>query len=459
MGRSLALWTKTLSFPSRNSPNKSSKHSITTSINTSSCTIFAPATTPTKDNITPASTPDVSDCEKDKDIMGSVVYCIHHKEGCKWSDQLRRLKGHLQTCKYDALPCTNHCGAQIARILMDDHVRYTCIERVIKCEYCNGEMKGEAAGEEHSRTCPVEPIHCEAKCGVKIPRRMLAKHKVTECSKRLLPCRHCGRQFVADTINSHTTSCPRFPLTCPNRCEIVTVAREDLEHHIKHACHSMLTSCSFKDVGCRFKSLRGKQMDTHMEEASQQHLTLMCSMVTKQQQQIVSMKKVINNLAVNQSGTLIWKITDVLEKLEEGRHKLCGDGLELISSPFYTSQFGYKLQASVFLNGNGSGENTHVSVYIKILPGEFDALLKWSFSHSVAFTLFDQSEKPCNIVESFVPDPSWENFQRPSTQPDSLGFGFPKFVSHETLLKKRQFIKDDTIFLRIKVDPSKIVAV
>jgi TNF receptor-associated factor 4 len=43
-------------------------------------------------------------------------------------------------------------------------------------------------------------------------------------------------------------------------------------------------------------------MDTHMDESSQQHLTLMCSMVTKQQQQIVSMKKVINNLTVNQSG-------------------------------------------------------------------------------------------------------------------------------------------------------------
>lgn len=24
--------------------------------------------------------------------MGSVVYCIHHKEGCKWSDELRKLK-------------------------------------------------------------------------------------------------------------------------------------------------------------------------------------------------------------------------------------------------------------------------------------------------------------------------------------------------------------------------------
>lgn len=55
------------------------------------------------------------------------------------------------------------------------------------------------------------------------------------------------------------------------------------------------------------QGLRGKQMDTHIEEASQQHLTLMCSMVTKQQQQIVSMKKVINNLAVNQSGKLYRK--------------------------------------------------------------------------------------------------------------------------------------------------------
>lgn len=24
--------------------------------------------------------------------MSSVVYCIHHKEGCKWSDELRKLK-------------------------------------------------------------------------------------------------------------------------------------------------------------------------------------------------------------------------------------------------------------------------------------------------------------------------------------------------------------------------------
>jgi hypothetical protein len=25
-------------------------------------------------------------------MMGSLVFCIHHKEGCKWSDELRKLK-------------------------------------------------------------------------------------------------------------------------------------------------------------------------------------------------------------------------------------------------------------------------------------------------------------------------------------------------------------------------------
>lgn len=33
-----------------------------------------------------------SDPESEKAIMSSVVYCIHHKEGCKWTDELRKLK-------------------------------------------------------------------------------------------------------------------------------------------------------------------------------------------------------------------------------------------------------------------------------------------------------------------------------------------------------------------------------
>jgi len=40
-------------------------------------------------------------------------------------------------------------------------------------------------------------------------------------------------------------------------------------------------------------------------------------------------------------GTLIWKINDYTSKLSEAKTK---EGMELVSPPFYTSQYGYKLQ-------------------------------------------------------------------------------------------------------------------
>ena len=58
----------------------------------------------------------------------------------------------------------------------------------------------------------------------------------------------------------------------------------------------------------------------------------------------------------------------------------------------------YLRQASLFFNGNGSGEGSHVSIYIKILPGEYDALLKWPFAHTVSFSLYDQAINPDKVT-------------------------------------------------------------
>ena len=128
---------------------------------------------------------------------------------------------------------------------------------------------------------------------------------------------------------------------------------------------------------------------------------------------------------------------------------------------FYQFQSGYKLQASLFLNGNGGGEGTHMSVYIKILPGEYDSILKWPFKHTVSFSLLDQFEdrrSACNVVESFIPDPNWPNFERASRAVDQLGFDFPKFVPHE-LLETREHIKDNVLFIKVRVDPWRNVTV
>ncbi len=51
------------------------------------------------------------------------------------------------------------------------------------------------------------------------------------------------------------------------------------------------------------QGLRGPSMDRHMEESIQQHLMLMCSLVTKQQNQITTLKNALSRISLHQSGT------------------------------------------------------------------------------------------------------------------------------------------------------------
>ncbi|XP_055685595.1 TNF receptor-associated factor 4 [Lutzomyia longipalpis] len=470
MVRSLSQWTKTLSFPARISPNRNSKEC---NVNVHPITL-PPPTPPRKSQAnhqqqssqeSPSPQPNVPiteisqiiypDPDSEKAIMGSLVFCIHHKQGCKWSDELRKLKAHLNTCKHDAARCPNKCGSQIPRIMMADHLAFTCIQRRAVCEFCNVEFTGQGL-EEHTGTCSQEPIYCEAKCGARVLRGRMSIHRVKDCAKRMRRCVHCNREFSADTLSAHGASCPRSPLPCPQRCDMGPIPRSEIDNHLREECKALTIPCTFRDAGCSFKGPR-HLLENHIESNIGSHLSLMVSLASRQEKQIQVLKNTVSKLSTNYTGTLLWKVTDWAAKMVEAKSK---DGLELISPPFYTSQYGYKLQASMFLNGNGPGEGTHVSVYIKVLPGEYDALLKWPFGHSITFTLFEQgcSGSQGGVAESFVPDPTWENFQRPSMEPDTLGFGFPRFISHE-LLTRRPFVKDDTIFLRVKVDPSKIVAV
>ncbi len=99
----------------------------------------------------------------------------------------------------------------------------------------------------------------------------------------------------------------------------------------------------------------------------------MCSLVERQRAHIARLTSQLERATTSYNGVLVWKVRDFSARLREARSS---EGLELVSVPFFTSQCGYRLQASFFLDGNGSGEGSHVSAYIKILPGEFDSILK-----------------------------------------------------------------------------------
>lgn len=54
-----------------------------------------------------------------------------------------------------------------------------------------------------------------------------------------------------------------------------------------------------------------------------------------------------------------------------------------ISPAFYTSRYGYKMCLRVYLNGDGTGRGTHLSLFFVVMKGPNDALLRWPFNQKV----------------------------------------------------------------------------
>ena len=147
----------------------------------------------------------------------------------------------------------------------------------------------------------------------------------------------------------------------------------------------------------------------------------------------------------------VWKISGFSEVLRQAKS---GEKPVLFSAPF--EDYGYKFKLRLDPNGSGDGRNTHLSIYIVMMKGEFDALLPWPFHKKVTFVLIDQQENANdrkNIEISFTVDPKnhKETCARPVTD-ESTGRGYSEFVSHDKL-KERRFIVEDTLFLQVKVGP------
>ena len=145
-------------------------------------------------------------------------------------------------------------------------------------------------------------------------------------------------------------------------------------------------------------------------------------------------------------GKLLWKITEFARKRNEA---VSGQQVSFFSPCFYTSRYGYKMCARIYLNGDGMGQGTHISVFFVVMRGQYDAILRWPFRQKVTFMLFDQDNVQ-HVIEAFRPDPNSPSFQRPRRE-TNIASGCPMFCSL-TELNNHAYVRDDTMFLKIIVD-------
>ena len=146
-------------------------------------------------------------------------------------------------------------------------------------------------------------------------------------------------------------------------------------------------------------------------------------------------------------GIFIWKIPDIRRRY---RDALDRKTISLYSPPFQTSPHGYRMCVRVYLNGDGSGKGTYISVFFVLMRSEHDDLLNFPFKQSVRFTLINQSNHAESVTEAFAPDLKSQSFQKPEGEMN-VASGFPKFA-RQSVLHDERFTKGNVIYIKAQVD-------
>ena len=185
----------------------------------------------------------------------------------------------------------------------------------------------------------------------------------------------------------------------------------------------------------------------------QVHLDLACVKLTDTEEELRTTKEkleqrmsALENRPGSYYNVYTWKIGGCGEILRQAK---TGGKDRVYSDPFYIGECGYKFRMLLYPNGCGEGKNTHLSLFLINMEGEYDATLQWPFPKKVTLTLIDQQGNLGHRqTVSHTLTKTWES--RP-LKGKEVSWGCQKFVAHDEL-QKRAYIVDDTIFFQVKFE-------
>ena len=359
------------------------------------------------------------------------VHCLHYQEGCTWEGELGKLKSHLSRdgdCRYVMMSCIHRCGVSLAHYLLKEHEEEQCRKRPATCQHCKHyTTTWEDVIFKHQPVCPEEVILC--------------------------PNTHCDEKFKRILLTDHLAICPMGKV-----------------------------QCEFANVGCKWSGTRNG-LANHLDNNLRQHLTFTCLATAHNSEIIQSQQLEIKQLTqtVTRQKTELEKLTKQLQSLNQS-----SKGATVVSSPpavksaaatgasnkgktkpkikphydFHTVTLsGFRtckrtnkymttgslylyppcqcMELRVFPNGIGKGLFSHVSVFLHIVPGQYDDTLVWPYQgYPVEIRLFDyMKQKSHGKIIFFDSKAALEARSRPHTIIGSKGVGFEQFISNHEVQK------------------------
>lgn len=356
-------------------------------------------------------------------VLELKIRCPHRGQGCKWTNELGKLAGHLST----------------------------------------GSLEGE---------CKFEKVACAYSCGREVQRCEMGAHKTSECPLRPTKCQYCGRDAAHSELTSgrHLLQCEQYPLECPNGCGKHAIKRRKLSCHLDQ-CPMELIDCEFSHVGCTARLQRVK-MANHTRQGVEAHLSRTCTVVRQQADALQEQTAMLQaQAAALQEQTAV--IATLQQQVKELGAHLKPEALDQrpfippppftmtdfeehrdaddtwYSPPFYSSIGGYKMCLIVNANGAQVGQSTHLSVFVCLMRGEHDDDIPWPYEGVITFQLVNQRGDwgHRKLSYSFVADRVRES------DPVPIGLGFAQFFPHPALYFNRptntEYLKNNSLKFQV----------
>ncbi|XP_029982276.1 TNF receptor-associated factor 3-like isoform X3 [Sphaeramia orbicularis] len=405
-----------------------------------------------------------------KEIPDHLSWKCKHREStcefCMTKMPLTDLQKHKETvCPAFPVSCPNHCSfSSLPRSELSTH-QHDCPKAQVSCPFhrygctfkgLNQDLRPHESMfvAEHLRMMATRNATLENKVE-DMKAEMMERYKIlpvlssrlSEVEKQNDELREKSRQSEQKlaTIQKLMSSHSEKLLEVELELRSLRLLRDEVEN-LRGTLENLRTRLSVLEQGGR----AGSNSAAHTLASLETQLNRHDDMLSVHEIRLADMDlrfQVLETASYN--GTLIWKIRDYKRRKAEA---VSAKTLSLYSQPFYTGYFGYKMCARVYLNGDGMGKGTHLSLFFVVMRGEYDALLPWPFRQKVTLMLMDQGTSRKHLGDAFKPDPNSSSFKRPSAEMN-IASGCPLFVS-QSVLETGSYIKDDTIFIKVTVDTS-----
>jgi len=342
------------------------------------------------------------------------------------------------------------------RIFSDVACHRKILDAQVKCPNNACSWTGELRDvKKHGEQCPYETVQCiNTGCDEKVLRKDVFTHVETACLWSVMQCAFCTHNFPKLEKKAHNDSCPRFPVECSNKCGLKNVPREEVSDHTQQSCPLTVMDCEYRVLGCAIKFQR-RDYQAHLDAMKDTHLHLACKGIANMsktiQEQAQKITLLEEKLGRFQNSPFIWKVTNFTSVMAAAQ---TNEQRVIVSDPFYSTRNGYKFSLELYPDGyhtdlnNTEEKGEFMSIYLRVLVGEYDGLLIWPFQDTVVFTLLDQNksvEKRRHLRQEL--QLTTEGLTRPSESSEPA-CGVWEFVFHKDLFS-RFYVKDDTIFIKV----------